>query len=317
MKKALLFFVAASLAVFGTSCSNDDSSGSEQSKLVLTSNTLDVMVGESVSFNVTTNGKTESGAELYIDSKKITNPHVFETEGEFKVVAKKNGFTESNPLIIKVFSNNSEAKQLSLSASKTTITIGESVSFNITVDGTTESGAELFVGSDKITNPHVFETEGTYDVIAKKQGFGNSNNVKITVVASNSDNGVVGKWIPKNISVSAMGSEVLNENYPHKATCDEDYFEFKNDSKVEVGMHDDDCVVTTSGADWSIQGNILKFNAMDYDITATVVSNTATKLVITANGKQFEPLVPILMPDADPSLLALLPLANITITLEK
>lgn len=238
MKKVLLFFVSASLAVFGTSCSSDDSSGSEQSKLVLTSNILDVMVGESVSFNVTADGKTESGAELYIDS-------------------------------------------------------------------------------DKITNPHVFETEGTYDVIAKKQGFGNSNNVKITVIASNTDNGVVGKWIPKNISVTAMGNEVLNENYPHKATCDEDYFEFKNDSKVELGIHDDGCVVTTSGADWSIQGNILKFNVMDYDITTTVVSNTATKLVITANGTQFEPLVPILIPDVDPSLLALLPLANITITLEK
>ncbi len=315
--KKLLLFVAIGLAALNTSCSNDDSSGSQESKLLLKSDISEAKIGESVNFTVTVDGKAESEAELYIDSNKITNPYVFDTEGEFKVVAKKQGFIDSNSITIKVVSDISVAKPLSLKADKTSISVGDSVSFEVTVDGQTESDTELYIGSDKIANPHVFDTEGEFNVVAKKQGFNNSNVVKITVTAPKTDSKVVGKWIPQNILVTAMGTEVANESYPHKATCDKDFLEFKNDLTVELGIHADDCTLTTSGADWNIQGTTLNFNVLNNNFTATIVSNTDNKLIIKANGAQFAPLVPILFPDVDESLLALLPLADITLTLEK
>lgn len=317
MNKVLLLFVAVGLAALGTACSSDDSSGVQQSKLSLKSDVSEVAVGGSVSFTVTVDGEAESGAELYIGSEKITNPYVFDTEGDFKVIAKKQGFINSNEITIKVTSGAVEAKPLTLSADKTEITVGESVNFAVMVDGESESGAELYIDTEKITNPYVFDTEGEFQVIAKKQGFTDSNIVTITVTEPQTDSKVVGKWTPQNILVTAMGSEVANEDYPHQAACDTDFLNFKNDLTVELGVHSDDCTLTMSDGDWSIQGNTLTFEVLDNTITTTVVSNTDTKLVISANGAQFAPLVPIFMPDLDPSLIALLPMADIQLTLEK
>ncbi len=69
-----------------------------------------------------------------------------------------------------------DPKTLTLSADKTSVKVNEAVTFTVS-----ETGAELYVGDAKISNPAKFDKEGSYSVVAKKKGFNNSAAVKITV----------------------------------------------------------------------------------------------------------------------------------------
>ena len=72
-------------------------------------------------------------------------------------------------------------KDLVLSADKTSVKEGEAVAFTVKVDGKVEAGAELYIGSEKISSPHTFAKEGKYEVKAKKKDFNDSKVVTITV----------------------------------------------------------------------------------------------------------------------------------------
>lgn len=318
MKKIIVCFIVVALAAFNSSCSHDDGADAKLSQLALSADVLDILVGESVGFTVSVDDKIMTDAALYLDSQIIPNPHVFDAEGTYTVVAKKQGYTDSKPLTIKVHTSVANLQPLALAASKTTVVVGESVQFNITTAGEALMDAELYIGSERISNPHTFDTAGTFEVQAKKTDFTDSNTVSIQVTTPETPNKIVGKWIPQNIVVTAaLTGELYNENYPHQVSCDADYFTFRQNQTVEMGTHTTDCTLSKSGANWSLEGNTLRFNVMDYDVSATVVSNTDTQLVIDANGSQFAPLVPVLFPDIDPTLLALLPMTTITLTFEK
>lgn len=119
-------------------------------------------------------------------------------------------------------------------------------------------------------------------------------------------NPLVGKWIPENARVTAMGSEMANLGYPHAEGCDEDYLVFEKNKDASFTYHDEACKATSQKEKWSQDKDILKFNLLGSDIEVKVIENTATKLVISGNGKQFENLIPIFLPDAEipPLLLA-------------
>ncbi|WP_353158332.1 hypothetical protein [Myroides odoratus] len=80
-------------------------------------------------------------------------------------------------------SKNDDPKQkdLVLSADKTSVKEGEAVAFTVKVDGKVEAGAELYIGTEKISSPYTFAKEGKYEVKAKKNDFKESNVVTITV----------------------------------------------------------------------------------------------------------------------------------------
>lgn len=80
-------------------------------------------------------------------------------------------------------SKNEDPKQkdLTLSADKPSVKEGGAVTFTVKVDGKVEAGADLYIGSEKITSPHTFAKEGKYEVKAKKKDFKDSNVVTITV----------------------------------------------------------------------------------------------------------------------------------------
>lgn len=67
-------------------------------------------------------------------------------------------------------------KDLTLSADKTSVKVNETVTFTAS-----EKDAEIYVGDKKISNSTKFDKEGSYNVVAKKKGFKDSNVVKITV----------------------------------------------------------------------------------------------------------------------------------------
>lgn len=100
-----------------TSCSSDDG-GTKKEKdeeggggkdkvktLVLEAlGELRVLENTTIAFKVTGDGNTLADAMLYIDDQAITeNTYTFTTEGSYAVMAKKEGYKDSNTVTIKVF----------------------------------------------------------------------------------------------------------------------------------------------------------------------------------------------------------------------
>ncbi|WP_158962075.1 Omp28-related outer membrane protein [Myroides fluvii] len=98
-----------------TSCSSDDGGtkkdkgqGGEKDKvktLVLEAlGELRVLENTAITFKVTGDGNTLADAMLYIDNQAITeSTYTFTTEGTYAVMAKKEGYKDSNTVTIKVF----------------------------------------------------------------------------------------------------------------------------------------------------------------------------------------------------------------------
>lgn len=94
---ALLFF----------SCSKENEPGNEpnpteKSELVLTASATEIDKGENVTFEVIANGKAIN-ADIYIDNTKINGTsHTFEEAGTYQVIAKKEGYSDSESMQITV-----------------------------------------------------------------------------------------------------------------------------------------------------------------------------------------------------------------------
>lgn len=78
-------------------------------------------------------------------------------------------------------SNGSSSSALTLTASSSSILEGESVTFTVTADGKEISDFELLANDTPISNPYTFDEEGTYQIIAKKSNYTESNKISITV----------------------------------------------------------------------------------------------------------------------------------------
>ncbi|MCM4167550.1 hypothetical protein KCTC52924_00951 [Arenibacter antarcticus] len=81
------------------SCSKDDGSVSviEQEALVVTLSSTEIKEGETVQFSATANGKAISGATYYVNGISIDHSeHTFAEPGNYKVVAKKEGYQDSD-----------------------------------------------------------------------------------------------------------------------------------------------------------------------------------------------------------------------------
>lgn len=312
MKKIILTFSLAALVLTGTiSCSSDDNSSEQKQKqtLVLAStNGTDVTVNEEITFVVTVGTEVINDVQIEVNGKSVKNPYAFTVAGIYKVVAKKSGYNQSNEIIITV-SEGGVAKQLNLEASRSTVTVGETVTFTVTDGVEAVTGAELFIDDTKISSPYTFAEEGEFHVIAKKQGYATSNRVTITVEAVVDERPIVGKWIPVHVKVDAFGSTVADMEYPKKQNCAHDTLVFNSDDTVKFNYHEENCDLKSTGANWSINGSILTMTLFGQSMTVNVVENTATRLVINAKGNQFEALIPILVPDLagtiPPAMLAL------------
>lgn len=282
--------------------------------LKLEANKTSITVGEDVSFAVKEGEEIIAGADLFIEDTKITSPYVFTQAGEYHIIAKKQGYADSNRVTITV---TGIEKTLKLVADRENVEAGDRVTFVVKEGTEVVSGAELFIGETRISSPYQFTEEGVYEVIAKKQGYLDSNHVTITVTAVDA-RPIVGTWIPVHVKVDALGSTVADMAYPKKENCADDTLTFNSNQTVKFDYHEDNCELKTTGANWSISGNILTMTLFGQSMTVNVVENTATKLVIKAKGNQFAALIPILVPDLAGSIPpALLALADVQLELNK
>lgn len=219
MKKLFMFLAVAGLATFGASCSSDDSKGGggDDGKLSLTASKTNVEVDEAVTFTVKLDGKAETGAELYIGSTKIASPYTFKEEGVFEVVAKKKGATDSPAVKITVVKKGEGKKTLKLSADKTAIKVGETVTFTVK-DNKDEvvADAKIKQGNVDVEGLTWKATEaGVFKFKASKDGFESSAEVSIVVTEPPYEGGVVltlGNENPNDIKVGESIALIVKNN---------------------------------------------------------------------------------------------------------
>jgi len=72
-------------------------------------------------------------------------------------------------------------KHLALTSNKTEVEIEDEVTFVVQADGEIIKDATLYINNEKISNPFRFKQAGTYNVIAKKENYKDSNTVLIQV----------------------------------------------------------------------------------------------------------------------------------------
>ncbi len=212
--------------------------------------------------------------------------------------------------------SNKEKKQLKtmvLTVNSTTVEENDQVTFTVLVGQELVEGVEIYIDGKLGTNPFIFDKMGSYKVIAKKEGYYDSNELLIKVTKAVEVNSpIIGKWIPTEVTVNIPMSESLVMPYPNQEDCDEDNLTFSNDNQVKFIIHDENCEVSSTGTSWvyNESTNKLTFTLFDQQMVVSVVSNTTDKLVIKAMGDQFAPLIPIFAPDLatdlPPAILALI-----------
>ncbi|GEM_PF-3028920 len=105
MKRFLLFTCLIALVSL-SSCSSDDSDPVNPFKdLVLTADNTGIVVGETVKFTVTVDGKEITDADIYVNDAKSGYEHTFRTVGVYRVVAKKANANNSNTVSVSVTEN--------------------------------------------------------------------------------------------------------------------------------------------------------------------------------------------------------------------
>lgn len=214
-------------------------------------------------------------------------------------------------------------KTLELDVDKNEVEVGETVTFTVKVDGKVESGAELYIdGKTKISGLETsFDASGVYSIMARKEGFKDSNSVVVNVTAPTppeETNLLIGSWIPLTVRANVLGAP-QELPYPKNENCEgDDTLEFVASATVAFKYHSENCELVTLPGTWSEDGELLVIELMGKTMEVDVKTNTETKLIIAAKASQFEPLIPILVPDlADQLPSELLEMIDIELELEK
>lgn len=210
--------------------------------------------------------------------------------------------------------NSSEKKQMQTLELKTlkgnTVTVNEEVAFVVAVGSTTVEGSLIYVDGKQVTNPFTFTTAGTYKVVAKKEGYNDSN--EITINVEQAAVSIRKTWVPVHVNVGMPAGDPISMPYPKQENCDDDTLVFNDTEQVRFNLHDESCAVTTTGSSWALNSatNQLTFTLFDQEMKVNVATLTEDKLVIKAKGDQFAALIPILVPDLatglPPALLAMI-----------
>lgn len=185
-----MFLAVAGLATFGASCSSSDDNGNGgggKTALVAKASPSTVEINKDVKFSATADGKAVDGVKFYNEGKELTNPHKFAAAGEYKVIAKKNGFDDSAAITVKVTEEGvtpePEEKKLTLLLSSEAVDLGEAVTFTV-LEGAEDVStvADILVNGSKISGTsYTADKAGEYTVVAKKTGAKDSDAQKFTV----------------------------------------------------------------------------------------------------------------------------------------
>ncbi|WP_430614690.1 hypothetical protein [Flavobacterium sp. JP2137] len=307
MKRFIFIFLLAIMASFGACSSSDDSNPPPppvQTKLELKASALVVNLNERVQFEVFQDSKAITDAVLAANNVVIGQEHQFTAVGEYRVIAKKANAEDSNVVIITV-EEVIVANNLVLSADATQIDIEESIHFTVMHEGAVITDAELFANGVKIGYTHAFITAGTYEIIAKKANFNDSNSLRIVVISGvdppppPEESIYHGKWIPTTAVVSFLGSPLPGGSmpYPHKPGCPKDMMELAVYNAATFVFHSDNCEAQTTVGTWAENGDILSVPLMGVDVEAKVKRITTTTLVLEVDVYRYRDVVQLLYPD--------------------
>lgn len=149
----------------------------EIKKLELKASSINIYLGDEVLFDVLVDNKPVT-ASIFIDDEKISgNGYVFEDVGTFEVIAKLEGYLDSEVIVITVV----KKPGLNLFASSTSVTVGGNVTFSVT-SGEETLEADIYIDNQKISgSTYIFNNTGTFKVVAKLDGYADSDELSVTV----------------------------------------------------------------------------------------------------------------------------------------
>ena len=184
MKRVLLFML---MLVATIACNSDDNISNDsinnQTLTLAVENKEDLQVGEKVYFSITNRDNKKISATLYLDGKKIPNPHIFREEGTYPIVAKRQGFLTSEKIEVQIGSR--IFPKLELKANAQTLDIEKEVIFTVFAKGIElDSGFSIREkeSNETLTNNTFKATKkGTYTFIASGKYYLDSEEVTIEV----------------------------------------------------------------------------------------------------------------------------------------
>lgn len=183
MKRFLNILCLLFVAVCVSLCSKADSGGPKPvvKQLVISASSYYLNVGEKVNFTASVKGNLIQDAMFYIGTKAISSSYSFSEVGVYSVFARKSGFTDSSPIQITVSS--APAGQLVLVADRSSVEMGEIVSFKVTLNSQTINDAYITAsdGSSVLNGQWRAVKEGDYTFTASKEGVNSSNVVSVKV----------------------------------------------------------------------------------------------------------------------------------------
>lgn len=210
MKKLLLLFVATAAFI---GCSSDDNNSETpvvvKQDLVLSTSKANVTVGEELEFTIVDKAGKKVDAGVYVDNKAVANPVKFDQAGIFSVVAKKEGFKDSN--ILKIDVSDKKLVQLKLEATASSVIKGDQVMFTVFADNVAVKDAIVYnekTGEALVDN--VFEANelGMVSFVAKKEGFADS--AVLTVNVESKPNGYFVNGLELDIDLVVL--DLIQEN---------------------------------------------------------------------------------------------------------
>ncbi len=192
MKRILKELVLLSFVAFAFACSSSDDGGGGESvtSITITGNAETVFVGQSVTFTVVNNLGTDvtSSSQFAIDGTSISNPHTFNTVGNYNVTATNGSFTNSIAITVQEIPVPSS---ITISSTKEAFWYDTDNTHFIVMDdlgNEVTTLATITAESGVVTNPVTFDNPGTYNVVATftlpDNSVLTSNTIQVKAVAS-------------------------------------------------------------------------------------------------------------------------------------
>ncbi len=262
MKKLLLFLMLSISITLITACSSDDNkSDTSEKQLIVFSDATGYFTeqGSSVTFTalVKENGdlvEIESGVSFYVDGIESENPYTFDRVGEFKVVANKKGYKESEPLIIKVKGQEAKTIELTVVTNPNEIYVHENIDLRIKDgNGVPINGALLYL--DGVAT-EIRSIDGKYGIVLRKLG-----SFELKVVHEGLTSNVVNVEVKRNPS---------NENFGN-FTFASQRFEIVESVLGLTGIYYTDATRSKLVATWQLEA------LSEEDIIAVIVFQTPAK----------------------------------------